>query len=290
MNNNAVKKNAVINVVKEYIILAFASFLMGFGIYFFRFPNNFSFGGVAGIAVLLANVIPISASNISLVLNIALLIVGVIVLGKSFGLKSGFSTVILSFSVSFLEIIYPMDAPLTDEPLLECCFAVILAGVSSAIIFNLDASSGGTDIIAMIIKKYTSFNVGSALMIADFFVAAFAFSFGIKTGLLSLLGWFTKGLIIDSVIESFNKCKVFTIICKDPENITNFITQELNRSATIEEAVGAYTHDKRFVITSIVNRSQAVKLRNYTRQHAPESFISISNSSEIIGNGFRSHI
>lgn len=283
-------RQKTLSTVREYAILTFASFLMGFGIYVFRFPNNFSFGGVTGMAVLLAKLLPLSASTITFILNLVLLVLGVIVLGKSFGIKTAYSTIMLSVSLSLLEVFFPMSAPLTDEPLLECCFAVILPSLASAIIFNLDASSGGTDIIAMIVKKYTSINIGTSLMLADLIVALTAFTFSAETGLFSVLGWFTKSLVIDSVIESFNKFKIFTIVCKNPDDISSFITHTLNRSATIEEAFGAYTHDKRYVITSIVSRNQAVRLRNYIRKTTPDAFLSISNSSEIIGNGFRTHI
>ncbi len=284
------KKNVAIKPLYEYGILTFASFLMGFGIYFFRFPNNFSFGGVTGMAVILARFIPLSASTITFILNILLLILGIIVLGKSFGMKTAYTTVMLSISMSLFEFLFPLSAPLTDEPIIECCYAVILPALASAIIFNMDASSGGTDIIAMILNKYAPINIGTALLLADFLVAVSAFSFSIKTGLFSVLGWFAKSLVIDGVIESINKCKVFTIVCGNPDKITEYIMKELDRSATISEAVGAYTHDKRYVITSIVGRSQAVRLRNFIRRTEPDSFITISNSSEIIGNGFRSHI
>jgi uncharacterized membrane-anchored protein YitT (DUF2179 family) len=284
------KKNVALKPIYEYLILTFASFLMGFGIYFFRFPNNFSFGGVTGMAVILARFIPLSASTITFILNILLLILGVLVLGKSFGLKTAYTTIMLSVSMSLFEFLFPMSGPLTDEPILECCYAVILPALASAIIFNMDASSGGTDIIAMILNKYAPINIGTALLMADFLVAVSAFSFSVKTGLFSALGWFAKSLVIDGVIESINKCKVFTIICTNPDIITDFITKELDRSATISEAVGAYTHDKRYVVTSIVSRSQAVRLRNFIRCTEPDSFITITNSSEIIGNGFRLHV
>ncbi|MGN1409893.1 MAG: YitT family protein [Eubacteriales bacterium] len=283
-------RQKTLSTIRDYVVLTFASFLMGFGIYVFRFPNNFSFGGVTGIAVLLAKMLPLSASTITFILNLILLVVGIIVLGKSFGLKTAYSTIILSVSLSLLEIIFPMSGPLTDEPLLECCFAVIIPSLASAIIFNLDASSGGTDIIAMIVNKYTSINIGTSLMIADLLVALTAFTFSAETGLFSVLGWFTKSLVIDSVIESINMFKVFTIVCNDPTDISRFITETLDRSATIVEASGAYTRDKRYVITSIVSRNQAVRLRNYIRKNTPDAFLSISNSSEIIGNGFRTHI
>ena len=164
-----------------------------------------------------------------------------------------------------------------------------VASYEGVIAFTLTNEALGKIANGIFDTDYTR-RFGTALLLADFLVAVFAFTFSIKTGLFSVLGWFSKSLVIDSVIESINKCKVFTIVCRDPDKITEFIMKDLNRSATIEEAVGAYTHDKRFVVTSIVGRSQAVRLRNFIRHIAPDSFITISNSSEIIGNGFRSHI
>ena len=279
-----------LSTAKEYVILTLATALMAFGIYVFRFPNNFSFGGVTGIAVILSKLLPFSASTITFALNIVLLIVGIIVLGKSFGVKTTYVTILLSVLLSLMEKLFPMSAPLTDEPLLECVFAVLLPSIASAIFFNLDASSGGTDVIAMILKKYVSINIGTALMLADLLVTVTAFAFGPKTGLISVAGWFAKSLVIDSVIENINQHKVFTIICTEPDPISEYITSTLHRSATIESARGAYTHEQKYVIISIVSRHQAVSLRNFIRQREPSAFISITNSSEIIGNGFRTHI
>ncbi len=283
-------KKKVLSAISEYAILTAATLLMAFGIYVFRFPNNFSFGGVTGIAVVVAKFAPISASSMTFILNISLLIVGVIVLGKEFGLKTAYVTVLLSVFLSLAEVIYPMSAPLTDDPLVECFFAVLLPSLASAIFFNMGASSGGTDVIAMILKKYTSINIGTALLLADFAVSVTAFTFSIKTGLFSVIGWLMKSLVIDSVIESINQHKVFTIISHDPEPISNFITHDLKRSATIQEGFGAYTHDKRYIIISIMSRGQAVQLRNFIKKNQPEAFLSIGNSSEIIGRGFRNHV
>ncbi len=284
------QQSKIISTVREYLILTFASALMAFGIYVFRFPNNFSFGGVTGIAVVAAKVLPISAASITFILNLALLIIGIVVLGKSFGIKTSYTTITLSFFLSLAEIIYPLTEPLTSNPLLECVFAVLIPSLASAILFNMDASSGGTDVIAMILNKYTSINIGTSLMLADLIVTLTAFMFGMETGLYSILGWFTKSLVIDSVIESINQHKIFTIVCSNPDPLREYITREIKRSATITEAEGAYTRDRRYIITSIMTRQQAVKLRNYLKQNCPDTFLSISNSSEIIGNGFRTHI
>ena len=284
-------KSKILPTLKEYAILTFAGLLMAVGIYVFKFPNHFSFGGVSGISIILSRLFPLSQATFNLILNFALMLLGIIVLGGSFGAKTAFVTAVVSLSTSAAEILFPMSAPLTDEPLLELVFAVALPAIASAILFNRDASSGGTDIIAMIVKKHTSFNIGTALMLADVVVAVSAFFlFGPATGLYSVCGLTAKCLVIDSVIERINLCKVFTIICTDPEAICTFITGELNRSATVQRATGAYSHEDKFVIISILSRSQAVELRNYIRKNDPKAFFSISNSSEIIGKGFSDHI
>jgi uncharacterized membrane-anchored protein YitT (DUF2179 family) len=154
--------------------------------------------------------------------------------------------------------------------------------------FNMNASGGGTDIIAMILKKYTSFNIGVALFIVDLAITiAACMVFDIETGLFSFVGLMAKTLVIDGTIENVNLCKYFTIICNDPEPICEFITKELNRSATVYQAEGAYQHNQKTVILTVMKRSQAVELRNYIRMNQPSAFIAITNSSEIIGKGFR---
>ena len=181
-----------------------------------------------------------------------------------------------------------MAQALTNEPVLELIFAIVLPSFSSAILFNIGASSGGTDIIAMILKKFTTLNIGAALFLVDLgIVVASCFVFDAQTGLFSLCGLLAKSLVVDNVIESINLCKYFTIICNDPEPICDFITQKLKRSATVYQAEGAYEHNKRSVIITIMKRSQAVELRNFIRENQPTAFIAITNSSEIIGKGFR---
>lgn len=147
--------------LKNFSLLTISTLIMAVGIYFFKFANNFTFGGITGIAVLVAKFLPISASDFSFVVNILLLIIGWIVLGKSFAEKTAYSTILLSVSLSLLERIYPMSHPLTNEPLLELIFAILLPALGSAILFNIGASSGGTDVIAMILKKYTSVDIGT---------------------------------------------------------------------------------------------------------------------------------
>lgn len=276
-------------VVVEYLILTVATMLLVFGVYFFKFPNHFSFGGVTGIAVVVSAVTPFTASEVNFVVNAALLVVGFIFLGKDFGIKTVYASMLMSVSLSVLEKMVPLDQPLTSEPVLELIFAIVLPAVSAAILFNVGASGGGTDIIAMVMKKYSRVdNVGTTLFIVDLFITiAACFVFDVKTGLFSFVGLLAKSLVIDSVIENINLCKYFTIVCNKPVPICDYIHSELGRSATIFEGEGAYEHKKRYIVLTVLKRRQAVELRNFIKVNEPGAFLMITNSSEIIGKGFR---
>ena len=204
--------------IKEFLLLTFSTLLIAVGIYFFKFPNNFTFGGVTGLAVLVAKTGLINASDFTFIINMVLLLMGFLVFGRKFGIKTTYTSILLSLSLSLLERIYPMNAPFTDEPMLELCFAIALPALGSAILFNIGASSGGTDIIAMILKKYTNVNIGKGLLLSDLLItAAGCFVFDIKTGLFSFLGLTIKSFMVDGVIESINLCKYFNVVCNKPD-------------------------------------------------------------------------
>lgn len=275
--------------LKNFSLLTISTLIIAVGIYFFKFANNFTFGGITGIAVLVAKFLPISASDFSFVVNILLLIIGWIVLGKSFAEKTAYSTILLSVSLSLLERIYPMSHPLTNEPLLELIFAILLPALGSAILFNIGASSGGTDVIAMILKKYTSVDIGKGLMISDLiFTLAGFLVFNVKTGLYSLFGLIMRSTLIDNFIESFNRSKYFHVVTSNATCICDFIQNDLQRGATIVNATGAFTGDDKYIILTVLSPSQAVKLRNFIKEHDPKAFLLVSNTSEIIGKGFHS--
>lgn len=275
--------------LKNFSLLTISTLIMAVGIYFFKFTNNFTFGGITGIAVLVAKFLPISASDFSFVVNILLLIIGWIVLGKSFAEKTAYSTILLSVSLSLLERIYPMSHPLTNEPLLELIFAILLPALGSEILFNIGASSGGTDVIAMILKKYTSVDIGKGLMISDLiFTLAGFLVFNVKTGLYSLFGLIMRSALIDNFIESFNRSKYFHVVTSNATCICDFIQNDLQRGATIVNATGAFTGDDKYIILTVLSPSQAVKLRNFIKEQDPKAFLLVSNTSEIIGKGFHS--
>ena len=290
INETIVKEGSIMkSKLKNFSLLTISTLIMAVGIYFFKFTNNFTFGGITGIAVLVAKFLPISASDFSFVVNILLLIIGWIVLGKSFAEKTAYSTILLSVSLSLLERIYPMSHPLTNEPLLELIFAILLPALGSAILFNIGASSGGTDVIAMILKKYTSVDIGKGLMISDLiFTLAGFLVFNVKTGLYSLFGLIMRSALIDNFIESFNRSKYFHVVTSNATCICDFIQNDLQRGATIVNATGAFTGDDKYIILTVLSPSQAVKLRNFIKEHDPKAFLLISNTSEIIGKGFHS--
>lgn len=267
INETIVKEGSIMkSKLKNFSLLTISTLIMAVGIYFFKFANNFTFGGITGIAVLVAKFLPISASDFSFVVNILLLIIGWIVLGKSFAEKTAYSTILLSVSLSLLERIYPMSHPLTNEPLLELIFAILLPALGSAILFNIGASSGGTDVIAMILKKYTSVDIGKGLMISDLiFTLAGFLVFNVKTGLYSLFGLIMRSALIDNFIESFNRSKYFHVVTSNARCICDFIQNDLQRGATIVNATGAFTGDDKYIILTVLSPSQAVKLRNLIR-------------------------
>ena len=231
----------------------------------------------------------ISAGDFNFIVNMLLLLLGFLILGKNFAAKTAYCSILLSVALSLLERICPMDGPLTDQPMLELAFAIALPALGSAVLFNIGSSSGGTDIIAMILKKYTSIDIGKALLATDFLIAlAGCFVFGIETGLYSFLGLAVRSSMVDGFIESLNLSKYFNVVCSNPEPICRFIKDDLHRSATVVDAKGAFSGEQKYLVLTVLNRFQAVRLRNYIKTEAPDAFLLISNTSEIIGKGFHS--
>ena len=275
--------------LKHFSLLTASTLIMAVGTYFFKFTNNFTFGGITGLAVLVADKTSISASDFSFIVNMLLLVLGFVVLGKKFAAKTAYCSILLSVALSTLERVCPMDHPLTDQTMLELCFAIALPALGSAILFNIGSSSGGTDIIAMILKRYSSFDIGKALLVTDIMITvAGCFVFDIKTGLYSFLGLTIRSFMIDNFIEGFNLSKYFNVVCDEPEPICNFLVHELKRSATIVHAQGAFSGKDKYIVFTVLSRPQAVRLRNFIKENQPSAFMLISNTSEIIGKGFHS--
>ena len=279
-------------LLREFLLMTLGTVLVAIGVYFFKFPNNFSMGGVSGLAVILEpltiRAFPwLTASAYNGIINTLFLFLGFAMLNKGFGLKTVYCSFLYSGVVQLFQWICPMSGPLTDEKVLELFFAVIFPALGSAILFNIDASSGGTDIIAMILKKYTGLDVGRALLLSDVLIAAATFLiFDVETGLFSILGLVLKSVLVDSVIESLNRRKNFFIIPSRPSVTSEYITHTLGRGATIWKGEGAYTHEEHWIILTALSRGQAVTLRRFLKEKDPSAFFIIANSSEIFGKGF----
>ena len=275
--------------VKSFLMMNLGLLLLSVGVYFFKIPNGFSTGGVTGIGTILGKLTPVSPGAWIWILNIALLLVGFVFLGKQTGLKTVYCSMMYSAVTYVFERLVPLSEPLSDQPFLELVYAMLLTSVGSAIIFNCNASSGGTDIVALILKKYFSLDVGKALLLADFVVASAAFFvFDITTGLFSLLGLFAKAFIVDGVVESLNSCKYFIVITSKHEEIARYIMEQMHHGVTVSKAVGEYTGEEKMMLHTVCRRIEAIRLRNKVRQIDPKAFTIITTSSEIIGRGFRS--
>lgn len=282
-----IQKQSVRSVIREYVAITFAAILMDIGVYVFKFTNHFSFGGVSGMAVLLEELLPMSAAEINLIINMALLVLGFACLGKGFGVKTAYVTVLSSVLLNIFEKVIPLSAPLTDQTMLELVYAIVLPAFAAALFFFENASGGGTDILAMILKKHTTLNIATALLVIDAVIVVASFLiYDVKTGLYSVCGLLAKTMVIDNSIEQMKLCKYFTIICRKPEPICDYIKNSLHRTATIYHGQGAYSHEDETIVLSALDRKQAVQLQRFIHKTEPTAFIMITKSSEIIGKGF----
>lgn len=271
-----------------FLIMNIGCVLLAMGVYFFKIPNGFVTGGVSGMGTILAQITPMSAGAWIWTLNIGLLLVGFLFLGKETGIKTVYCSMLYSGLTYVFEYIFPMTQPISDQPVMELVYAMLLTSIGSAMIFNTDGSAGGTDIIALIMKKFTNLNIGRALLITDFVVAASSFFFfSPEAGLFSMIGLFSKAFLVDGVIESFNTCKYFVVITSKREEISEYIIKNLHHGVTVNNAIGEYTKEEKSMIHTVCKRAEAIKLRARIKEIDPHAFIIITTSSEIIGRGFR---
>ena len=277
--------------ISNFLIMTVGVFLLTVGVYFFKIPNGFSTGGVSGIGTILGKVIPVEAITPGLlitVINVVLLFVGLFFVGQDFGIKTVYCSLMFSGGTMLFEWLAPLSGPITDEPVLDLVCAILLTAIGSALMFRVGASSGGTDIVAMILKKYTSLDIGKALLVTDFLIASSAFLvFDVETGIFSLLGLFAKAFVVDGVIESIGTCKYFTIITTKKEEIGDYIMCTIHHGFTELHGVGGFTGEDRAVLLTVCKRIEGAHLRRFCKEVDPHSFIIVSDTSEIIGKGFR---
>lgn len=274
--------------VKQYVLITLSISIMSVGVYFFKFPNNFVFGGVTGTAALVAKLTPMSASSFSSAANLVLLVVGLIFLGKEFAMTTGYATFVMSVELMVFEKLCPLSGPLSDQPMLDLLFAIALPAIASALLFNVGASSGGTDIIALIVEKYTHIHsIAVALFITDLFmVIAACFVFDLYTALYSFVGLTVKSLVIDAVLEKIKMCKAILIVCDEKKPICDFVMRKLMRGATYTPCFGAYTDKPHYIIYTTLTRHEADQLQEFIHKEHLNAFMSMLSTTEVFGKGF----
>ena len=284
----------VLKTFKEYFLMTVGMMLYSFAWIGCIMPADGTGGGATGLSRVLCHAvehwagISIQIGTMAFLINGVLLLVAGFIIGWNFGVKTVFCVCVISLGLNFWQSVLPEGDFLHLERILSVILGGILAGIGVAICFMQGGSTGGTDILAMILKRRTTLEIGRALLLVDIgIVAIAAFLYGPRVGLYCVLGLFAKTLVVDKAIESIHLRKVCTVICSEPLKVEEFIVKHLNRTATISRGYGAFSSKCVTVIMSVLSRREAVQLRRYAREVDPGAFITIVDSSEIVGKGFR---
>ncbi|NLC03295.1 MAG: YitT family protein [Tissierellia bacterium] len=276
--------------LKRFLKINLGVIISALGLYFFLMPSNLATGGATGLAIVLSHLLPISMGILLGIINLTLFIIAFIVLGRDFGGYTLYASLALSFIIAALEKLVPMNQPVTDDLFINLIFGVFIIGVGMGIVFNQNASTGGTDIIAKIINKYTHIDIGKSLLMSDFLISLFAgLVFGPRLGMYALLGTVINSLIIDKMISGFNVKINMIIISDEFESINKYILEEIIRGTTIYQATGGFSKEDKDIINTIVSRREYIKIRDFVRLADKKAFVSISYVSEVEGEGFTFH-
>lgn len=273
--------------IKEYFFIALGTFIVAIGVYYFMVPQHLAVGGVSGLSIVINSYIPLPISVISLIVNAILLLIGFILIGKEFGGKTIYSVVLLSVFMSIMENVYPATEPVTDELLLNLFCGLVLSTLGVSIVFNQNASTGGTDIVAKIFNKYFNLDMGAGLMAADIVIVSLAFvTYGVNAGIIGLFGWFLNGQLVNYFIDGFNLKKEVVIISNEPERIKQFILNDIRRGVTIYKAQGGYTNATKDILVTILSKNEYFRLKKELAKMDSECFLTIRNVHEVLGAGF----
>lgn len=277
-----------ISKFKEYIIITFGIALVAFSIEYFQAPNNIAAGGVTGIAIIANALMPnLSIGIVSLILNGVLFLVAIIFIGGKFGVKTIYSSLGLSGIIWGIEKFLSPTA-ITNDLIIATIFGSLISALGLALVFNENASTGGTDILAKILNMFFHLEMGKSLLTVDFMITlASAFVFGIDVALYSMLSIILLGLIVDRVIEGFNVCKSIFIISNNNDEISRYIIEKLERGCTFLNGVGAYSGKESNILYAVLSRNQFIKLKKFIKEIDPQAFITVGEVHEVLGEGFK---
>jgi uncharacterized membrane-anchored protein YitT (DUF2179 family) len=276
------KKLNYADIVKETVILTVAVAIIAAAVYFFLVPSHTSVSSISGLGIVLSNFVPLQLSAITMILNVVLLIIGFITCGREFGVKTVYTSVMLPLFLGLFEIIFPNFGSMTDSQELDVLCYILVVSVGLSILFNRNASSGGLDIVAKIMNKYLHMELGKAMSLSGMCVAlSAALVYDKKTVVLSILGTYFNGIVLDHFIFDNNIKRRVCIITKKEEELRQFIIHDLHSGATIYEAIGAYNMEKRREIITIVDKGEYQKLMKFINQEDPKAFITVYNVSNM---------
>ena len=276
------KKLNYADIIKETVILTVAVAIIAAAVYFFLVPSHTSVSSISGLGIVLSNFVPLQLSAITMILNVVLLIIGFITCGREFGVKTVYTSVMLPLFLGLFEIIFPNFGSMTDSQELDVLCYVLVVSVGLSILFNRNASSGGLDIVAKIMNKYLHMELGKAMSLSGMCVAlSAALVYDKKTVVLSILGTYFNGIVLDHFIFDHNIKRRVCIITKKEEELRQFIIHDLHSGATIYEAIGAYNMEKRREIITIVDKGEYQKLMKFINQEDPKAFITVYNVSNM---------
>ena len=274
--------NHITELIKETLILTAAMAIVAGAVYFFLLPSHASVSSISGLGIILSNFVPLPLSAITMILNVLLLIIGFFTCGKEFGAKTVYTSIVLPLFLALFERIFPNIGSLTDSQELDVLCYILTVSIGLRILFNRNASSGGLDIVAKIMNKYLHMDLGKAMSLSGMCVAlSAALVYDKKTVVLSVLGTYFNGIILDHFIFNHNVKRRVCIITKKEEELRNFIIHDLHSGATVYEAYGAYNMQKRNEIITIVDKTEYLKLMNYINHEDPQAFITVYNVSNI---------
>ena len=270
------------SLIRETVILTAAVAIIAAAVYFFLLPSHTSVSSISGLGIVLSNFIPLPLSAITMILNVVLLIIGFFTCGREFGAKTVYTSVMLPLFLGLFEKTFPDIGSLTDSQELDVLCYILVVSIGLSLLFNRNASSGGLDIVAKIMNKYLHMDLGRAMSLSGMCVAlSAALVYDKKTVVLSILGTYFNGIILDYFIFSHNVKRRVCIITKKEEALRRFIVEDLHSGATIYEAIGAYNMEKHNEIITIVDKSEYQKLMNYISREDPLAFITIYNVSDM---------
>ena len=270
------------NTIKEFTIITIGTIIVAAAVFFFMMPSHVSVGSGAALAMVLSNFIPLSVSTITLIMNVGLLIIGFLLVGPEFGIKTVYCSILMPLIMGLFEILFPNFQSITQDPFLDVVCYILVVGVGLAILFTRNASSGGLDIVAKIMNKYLRMDLGKAMSISGMLVAlSSALCYDSKTVVLSLLGTYFGGIIVDHFIFDNNIKRRVCVISPELDEIVDFVLHQLHSGATLNEIIGAYDHTPRTEMITIVDKQEFKRLMNHIREVDPNAFVTVYSVSEM---------